>query len=213
MLLATSLSGFWLFAMRYFALEMRPPAHDRASAHFFSEISLLRLARERGSGPGFSTPRVLGFSAAIFAHSSAFSLPVMPWCAGHHRISMVTGVFEVEGTTEILWAEVRKEGGGGGAGCRGRVGRRGGTSSVPSHTLVRGVGRRGVGEGSRFLYAFLLFFLLCFPFVFPFMLSFVIFLGTHSLSWDRPGRRAKRSLQRAAERGLRTGTGLYIPSP
>ena len=69
MLLATSLSGFWLFATRYFALEMRPPAHDRASAHFFSEISRLRLARERGSGPGFSTPRVLGFSAAIFAHS------------------------------------------------------------------------------------------------------------------------------------------------
>ena len=77
-LLATSLSGFWIFTMRYFALEMRPPAHDRALAHFF-EISRLRLARDRGSGPGFSTPQVLGFSAAIFAHSLAFSLPVMPW--------------------------------------------------------------------------------------------------------------------------------------
>jgi len=75
---ATTLSGFWLFGMRYFALEMRPPAHDRASAHFFSEISRLRIARDHGSGPGFPTPRVLGFSAAIFAHSSVFSLPAMP---------------------------------------------------------------------------------------------------------------------------------------
>ena len=84
MLSATTLSGFWLFAMRYFVLEIRPPAHDRASAHFFSEISCLRLARDHGSGPGFSTPRVLDFSAAIFAHSLTFPLPTMPLCAGHH---------------------------------------------------------------------------------------------------------------------------------
>jgi len=34
-----------------------------------------------------------------------------------------------------------------------------------------------------------------------------------TLSWDRPGRRAKGSFQRVAGRGLRTGTGLYTPSP
>ena len=78
-LLATAPSGFWLFGMRYFFLEVRPPAHWRASAHF-SEISRLRLARDRGRGAprtsaragkfGHSTPRVPGFSAPIFAHSS-----------------------------------------------------------------------------------------------------------------------------------------------
>jgi len=96
-LLATAPSGFWLFGMRYFFLEVRPPAHWRASAHF-SEISRLRLARDRGRGAprtsaragkfGHSTPRVPGFSAPIFAHSSAFSLPATPLCAGQHRTSM-----------------------------------------------------------------------------------------------------------------------------
>ena len=92
MLSAAAPSGFWLFGMRYMALEMRRPAHDRASVHFFSEISRLRFARDRGSGPGYSTPRVPGFSAAVFAHSSAFSLPAMPLRAGHHRISIVNCV-------------------------------------------------------------------------------------------------------------------------
>ena len=84
MLLATTPSGFWLFGMRYFVLEVRPPAHCLASAHFFSEISRLRLARDRGSGPW-----VPACPATSLAHSSAFSLPAIPLWPGHHRISMV----------------------------------------------------------------------------------------------------------------------------
>ena len=49
MLPATATSGFWLLSMRYFDVEVRPPAHCLASDHFFPEISLLRLARDRGS--------------------------------------------------------------------------------------------------------------------------------------------------------------------
>ena len=60
------------FLLGHFALEIRLPAHCRASAHFFSEISHLRCARDLWSG---STPRASGFSAASFAHSSAFSFP------------------------------------------------------------------------------------------------------------------------------------------
>ena len=77
-LLATVPSGFWRFGMRYLAFEMRPPAHARASVHFFSEISRLKFGRDRGSGHGYSTPRMPGFSAAILAHSSAYMLPTMP---------------------------------------------------------------------------------------------------------------------------------------
>ena len=50
MLPAATPSGFWVFGIRYFVLEVRPPAHWRASAHFFSEISRLRFARDRGRG-------------------------------------------------------------------------------------------------------------------------------------------------------------------
>jgi len=46
---ATVPLGFWLFGMRYFSLEVRPPDHWRASAHF-SEVSHLRLARDRRKG-------------------------------------------------------------------------------------------------------------------------------------------------------------------
>jgi len=46
---ATVPLGFWLFGMRYFSLEVRPPDHWCASAHF-SEVSHLRLARDRGRG-------------------------------------------------------------------------------------------------------------------------------------------------------------------
>jgi len=42
--------------MRYF-LEVRPPAHCRASAHFFSEISRLRFAR-RGTRRGKAWYRI-----------------------------------------------------------------------------------------------------------------------------------------------------------
>ena len=47
---ATVPSGLWLFGILYFFLEVRPPAHCRASIHSFSEISLLMLARDLGSG-------------------------------------------------------------------------------------------------------------------------------------------------------------------
>ena len=42
---ATVPSGFCLLGILYFFLEVRPPAHCRASTHFFSEISYLRFAR------------------------------------------------------------------------------------------------------------------------------------------------------------------------
>jgi len=77
-LLATVSFGLWLFGSRYFALEVHPPAHCRASAHFFSEISRLRFANYRGIGARFSTPREPGSSAPTFAHLSASSLPAMP---------------------------------------------------------------------------------------------------------------------------------------
>ena len=47
---ATAPSGFWLFDVLYPFLEIWPPAHCRASAHFFSVISRLRCARDLGSG-------------------------------------------------------------------------------------------------------------------------------------------------------------------
>ena len=83
MLPAAVASGLHLFGIRYFATS------------FFSEISRLRCARPwelhlTSSGPSSSTipPRAHGSSAAVFAHSSAFSLPAIPSCAGHHRISI-----------------------------------------------------------------------------------------------------------------------------
>jgi len=47
---ATVMSGFCLLGILYFFLEVRAPAHCPASAHFFSEVSLLRCARGLGSG-------------------------------------------------------------------------------------------------------------------------------------------------------------------
>jgi len=47
---ATVLSGLWLLGVLYFVLEVRPPAHWRASAHFFSEISRFRCAKHLGRG-------------------------------------------------------------------------------------------------------------------------------------------------------------------
>jgi len=47
---ATAPSGFWLFGKRHLTLETCPPARDRASFHFFSEISRLRFASDRVSG-------------------------------------------------------------------------------------------------------------------------------------------------------------------
>ena len=77
---------------------------------------------------------------------------------------------EEEGSaaSEVYEWELRKrrerqeeQEGEGGAGCGGRYWRWGGTSVVPSRPLIHGIGRRGVGDGSRF----------------SFVLSFVNFLG------------------------------------
>jgi len=56
-LAATVPSGLWLFGIRYFVLEVRPPAHRHASTHFFSEIFRLRFARDRGRGIGRTSVR------------------------------------------------------------------------------------------------------------------------------------------------------------
>ena len=87
MLSATVPSGLWLFGIRYFVLEVRPPAHWRASASFFPEIPRPRPATDRGRGTArtsvrseqssHSTPCASGSPAAISAHSPAFSLPAM----------------------------------------------------------------------------------------------------------------------------------------
>jgi len=61
-------------------------------------------------------------------------------------------------------------GGGGGAWCREPDWGRGGTASVPSHTLVHGIGRRGLRDRLRF------------SFVLSFVVSVVNFLGPHLLS-------------------------------
>jgi len=45
---AAVLSGLRLFGILYSLLEVRPPAHCRASTHFFSEISRFRCARDLG---------------------------------------------------------------------------------------------------------------------------------------------------------------------
>jgi len=59
------------------------PAHWRVSTHFFSETSLLRLARDRGRDLWLPY-----CSAAAVAHSSTIPLPATPLCARHHRTSM-----------------------------------------------------------------------------------------------------------------------------
>ena len=107
----------------YFLAEIRFPAHWRASSHFFVKISRLMCARDLGSGTGrappcsHSTPRASGFSAAIFAHSSAFSLPGTPLWAGHHRISMVIPGLALRSAAsvagvELLLFRVRAQAGG-----------------------------------------------------------------------------------------------------
>jgi len=70
---------------------------------------------------------------------------------------------------------------------------------VPTHVhaLSHGIYGRGLGGGSRFPSFFLSF---CSD-----SFSFVISLVRAISSWDRPGRRVKGSLQRAASRGQRTG--------
>jgi len=78
--------------------------------------------------------------------------------------------------------------GGGDAGRRGRDGRLGGTAAVPSHTLVHGIGRRGLyrGRGTVSFHSCFCSFLFNIPW------------GVSTFSWDSPGRRATGSLQRAA---------------
>jgi hypothetical protein len=77
---------------------MCPSAQRHPSTHFFSDISRLVFANDLDNGMGrlpylsaklnYSTPWPYGSTAAIFAHSSAFSFPATARCAGHHRISM-----------------------------------------------------------------------------------------------------------------------------
>ena len=50
MLPAAVPSGLWLVGILYFVSEDLPPAYWRASAHFLSEISRLRSARDHGGG-------------------------------------------------------------------------------------------------------------------------------------------------------------------
>ena len=98
MLPATKLFGLWLFGILYLVLEVRPPAHCRAFTHFLSVTSRLKCASDLGSGiaraptlseySSHSTSRVSGSSAAILAHSSAFSLRSTPLCVRNHLISM-----------------------------------------------------------------------------------------------------------------------------
>jgi len=76
-----------------------------------------------------------------------------------------------------------EEGGGGDIGDGG-----GGATPLSPHPTLHGIGGGGVGDGHEF----------------P-----MFFLCTRTLR-DRPGRRAKGSLHRAATRGLRRGNGLYI---
>jgi hypothetical protein len=104
---ATVPSGFCLASILYFFLGIQLPAHWRAAAHFFSEISCLRCARGLGSDIGrapacsHSTLRASGSSAARLAHSSAFSLPGTPLCAGHYRMSMVMSGLALSSALEI----------------------------------------------------------------------------------------------------------------
>ena len=111
---ATVSSSFCLLGILHFLLEARPPAHRRASVHFFSEISRLRCARGLGSGtaracarseyPSHSTPRASGSSAASLAYSSAFSFLGTPLCAGHQQVSMVTSGRALRSTAMFLLA-------------------------------------------------------------------------------------------------------------
>jgi hypothetical protein len=94
---ATVLSGFCLAGILYFFLVVRLAAHWRASAHFFSEISCLRCARDHGS----SIPRS---SAASLAHSSAFSLPGTPLCAGPKKVQSHQGNYK--GKTKEITMEL-----------------------------------------------------------------------------------------------------------
>jgi len=91
----------------------------------------------------------------------------------------------------------RKKGGGGGAGCRKRVGCRGGASAVPSHALFHVTGRRGLGGKSRS----------------PLFSPVVIFFGVHLLFLGTGLGGGQREL--ATSRLARTadGSGLYIISP
>jgi len=98
-------------------------------------------------------------------------------------------------------------GGGGGAGGHGRDGGQGGTPAVPPYTLVHGIGRRGLGDGSCFF--FVSFFCLSLSFEF---LSYVLSLVRYTSSWDRPMRRAKGILQHAATARTadrRTGQNIH----
>ena len=93
----------------------------------------------------------------------------------------------------------REEGGGGRARCRGRIGRRGGATAVPTPAPPHATRRRGLRDGTRFPLFFLVVRTLFF--------SFVISLVRCTSSWDRPGRRAEGRGELAARRLARTADG------
>jgi hypothetical protein len=96
---ATVLPGRYPLGILYLFLVIRPPAHWRASAHFFSEISRLRWATDLGSR---FTPRVR-FSAASSAHSSPVSLSRTTLWVGHHQISVVISGRALGGRVVVRW--------------------------------------------------------------------------------------------------------------
>ena len=81
-----------------------------------------------------------------------------------------------------------REGGAEALGC-GLEGGRGRTPAVPSHPSIHGIGRRGVGDGSRV----------------SFVLSFVNSFGRVYFLWDRPGGGQRGACNEPPPRGLRTG--------
>ena len=86
-------SGLHFFRSTYPLLRCLRSHQDCASGHFFSDALPLRWAREVGGidrRPYLSarfSHSSSGSLAACLAQPSAISLPGMPLCAGHQRIS------------------------------------------------------------------------------------------------------------------------------
>jgi len=87
--------------LRLLVFARFPRTQSRASVHFLSEKSRLKLARDLGRGQrlfltipcgslklSHSTPWASGSSAACLAHSWAISLRSIPWWLGYHRIAV-----------------------------------------------------------------------------------------------------------------------------
>jgi len=80
--IATVPSGFCVLGILYFFLEARPPAHWRASAHFFSEISRLRRARDLGGAVSYVPPP--GLSSLAIPHRGRLAPPPRAWPVRRH---------------------------------------------------------------------------------------------------------------------------------